>query len=554
MTSTAPDIQMLPPLPIQTTSHYNPPVIPHSFKNFSSNDLPLNTTSNSLSSPENVSKRHQWEKDFSHNWNILKNPSLLIEMESLSLQSTEDLQPSQSQTPTEQTEEITPLISPKINTNFNFMRNLIICIDLSKNSDKVDFKPNRQKYLLTKISSFINDYFKNNIASAITIISNKNYISEIISPFSYDASFILKHLHFQFNKTPSGYFSLTNTLLLALECIMSNNDKMNNDILILTTSPNSFDRDDIYKQILILNELKTEVNILTLDIPYDLLTTVTKLTQGVFVCGNNPDETNDKVVDEFFSYMVYKKTNKENILISLAGVKVSEQNIFICSCHKKIVSLAYTCKGCNDFYCKLPYYCRHCYRLNVNMSIVHQLKQDSGRTDNNNNITYNSNNKCNAFKLKNYYLQYSNDVDMKKLCNVFNVRLCEMHEKDFKKETKIQNVATPINSEDVNYDKCYINYQVKFILVYLKFKCGKMFNNIIKNYKAGNVEELVNETKVFLLKHNVKCNGCDCDIEIKDVNEMKRVFIFSQCLDVFCEKCYRFILEHDIGCICCGGE
>lgn len=554
MTSTAPDIQILPPIPIQPSSQYNPPIAPHSFKNFSSNDIPLNATSNTLTSPENASKRHQWEKDFSHNWNILKNPSLLIQMEALSLQSTEDLQSSQSQAPTEQTEEIIPLISPKINTNFNFMRNLIICIDLSKNSDKVDFKPNRQKYLLTKISSFINEYFKNNIASAITIISNKNYISEIISPFSYEASFILKHLYCQFDKTPSGYFSLTNTLLLALECIMSNNEKMNNDILILTTSPNSFDRDDIYKQILILNELKTEVNILTLDIPYDLLTTVTKLTQGVFVCGNNPDETNDKIVDEFFSYMIYKKTNKENILISLAGVKVSEKKIFVCSCHKKIVSLAYTCKSCNDFYCKLPYYCRHCRRLNVNMSIVHQLKQDSTRTGNNNVTTYNSNNKCQAFKLKNYYLKYSNDVDMKQLCSVFNVKLCEMHEKDFKKKTKIQNVSVPINSEDVNYDKCYINYQVKFILVYLKFKCGKMFNNIIKNYKAGNVEELIKETKVFLLKGDVECSGCDCVIEINDVNEMKRVFIFSQCLDVFCEKCYRFILENDIGCIRCGGE
>ena len=117
MTSTAPDIQMLPPISIQPSSQYNPPIAPHSFKNFSSNDIPLNATSNTLTSPENASKRHQWEKDFSHNWNILKNPSLLIQMEALSLQSTEDLQSSQSQTPTEQTEEITPLISPKINTN-----------------------------------------------------------------------------------------------------------------------------------------------------------------------------------------------------------------------------------------------------------------------------------------------------------------------------------------------------------------------------------------------------------------------------------------------------
>ena len=47
------------------------------------------------------------------------------------------------------------------------------------------------------------------------------------------------------------------------------------------------------------------------------------------------------------------------------------------------------------------------------------------------------------------------------------------------------------------------------------------------------------------------CEGCNENIEITDANGLKNVFIFDKCLDCYCEKCYRYIIENDIGCISC---
>ena len=57
----------------------------------------------------------------------------------------------------------------KINYSFNFMRNTFIIVDMSDNSILVDFKPNRIKYIFTKLIKFIEDYFSYNFISKMTI-------------------------------------------------------------------------------------------------------------------------------------------------------------------------------------------------------------------------------------------------------------------------------------------------------------------------------------------------------------------------------------------------
>ena len=72
-----------------------------------------------------------------------------------------------------------------------------------------------------------------------------------------------------------------------------------------------------------------------------------------------------------------------------------------------------------------------------------------------------------------------------------------------------------------------------------------------KNIKSNTEENLISETKLFLLKDSLRCSGCEENIEINDAQGLRRVFVYDKCLDTYCETCYRFIIENDIGCVSC---
>lgn len=130
--------------------------------------------------------KQKWERDYSHNWNILKEENILKMMEHLSLNSTEDFNENKILIQEIKKEN-------KINYNFNFLRNLIIIIDLSEYTNKVDFKPNRFEFIFQKLEKFIVEFFNYNLSSSIVIIGTRNYCSEFISPFSQDSEFILNN-------------------------------------------------------------------------------------------------------------------------------------------------------------------------------------------------------------------------------------------------------------------------------------------------------------------------------------------------------------------------
>lgn len=502
--------------------------------------MDINTTLNIINQNKNTNndqlvhqKKLKWEQDFSHNWNILKNPNLLSQMEKLTLNSTEETLLTNDIEDKEEIEEIHSQISPKTNFNFNFMRNLIIILDLSQNSIKVDFKPNRHKYLIKKLEVFITEYFKYNVASSIIVISTQDYSSQIISPLSSNPSIIISNI-IKASESPSGNFSLTNSFRVSLDCIVSNK-MLNNDILLLSSSPITYDRDNIYEIIAMLNLFKVEVNILTLETPYELLKTVTQMTNGTFLHAKS-----DTDVEQYLSDIIYKKTNKEVFKIALAGIQISDYKL-ICSCHQKLVSLAYICQNCNIFFCTLPYFCRHCETLIVNMAIVYQLKKGNANILNNNIF----NSVCKPYKLYKYYAESMNDRTFLEFVERINKALYTMHSKEFMKETKCK------DKDNCGYQNCSINYQIKILNVYLKYKSKYLLHNMSKNIRSINETDLIAETKLFLLKDNLRCAGCNENIEITDANGLKNVFVFDKCLDCYCEKCYRYIIENDIGCLSC---
>jgi hypothetical protein len=93
---------------------------------------------------------------------------------------------------------------------YNFFRNLIIVIDFTEKFKTNDYKPNRYLFLYEKLEYLINNYFKYNLISTISVITMKNYIASLTSPFSNDPSKIIENL--KKDSTPEGYPSIYNAL------------------------------------------------------------------------------------------------------------------------------------------------------------------------------------------------------------------------------------------------------------------------------------------------------------------------------------------------------
>ena len=486
---------------------------------------------------ENKQTKQKWERDYSHNWNILKEPDILSMMEHLTLNSSEDQDLNKILIEENKKEN-------KINFNFNFIRNLIIIVDLSENSNKLDYKPNRYEFIFRILEKFIIEYFNYNLSSSMVIIGTRNYSAEFICPFSQDLNIILENLKKNKSKfSPSGYFSITNSLNLALEIFDSNKGKMNNDILIISSSPITYDGINIFNLLSLFNK-RAQINIISLEPSFDLLKVITKETNGDFIYPKNENE-----IEEFLINMIYKKLNKIDFKLSIAQCFNKDEPSFYCPIHKKIHSLIYACSKCNTFFCKLPFYCKRCEFLNVNKAIIYQLKQTKNK-----NLHIESN--CKPYKLLKFYNENKNNNNYIDFANEYSNKIINKHKKKFIK------CANTKEENNLNYENSCFSYKIRLLNIYLRYINKNKFNNFQKNIilnteknihenEYNEIDSLIRETKSFLLEENLKCSGCEKNIDVEKEEDLKYIFVYSKCLDYFCEDCYQYLLDNDMGCISC---
>jgi hypothetical protein len=159
-------------------------------------------------------------------------------------------------------------LSKNLSYNFNYFRNLIIVIDMTERMTLNDYKPNRHKFLFKKLENFIVNFFKYNYLSTITVISIKNYLATLISPFSNDPNVILENLKKE--SEPEGFPSIYNALNVSAD-YLSILDKMNTDIVFFYSSQNSLDRGNVYDLVEFFSEIKSEIHFFTFDSPFELL-------------------------------------------------------------------------------------------------------------------------------------------------------------------------------------------------------------------------------------------------------------------------------------------
>ena len=162
-----------------------------------------------------LGKSNFWlNKDFSHNWNILKN----INSNDFENIETRNENPETFVINNYEKESDSNYISNKnddclinnLSFNFNYIRNLVIIIDMSESMNSNDLKPTRFKFFLSKIESLISNFYKYNFISNITIVCIKNYTAEIIGSILNEPFSINQKLGIEYE--PEGYPSLFNAL------------------------------------------------------------------------------------------------------------------------------------------------------------------------------------------------------------------------------------------------------------------------------------------------------------------------------------------------------
>ena len=525
----------------------------------------------------------KWENNIDLSFKILKDPALFT-FPSISKYITKEDKDyseknkflqlnSNNEINVESKEDLNIIQKSQINFSFNFMRNTFIIIDMSDNSILVDFKPNRIKYIFSKLIKFIKEYFSYNFVSTITIIINHNCTSEILSPMSSDEKEIINNINTKFFKSfehtkskfdknlsqnnqysPGGFFSLYNSLETIKELISKTFEYFTNDILIFNNSLLSYDngvKNDIYY----FMKEKFEINVISLEVPFEALKNIainsggkllliTKKEKNIYDYNTNGD------IDQFLHNFSCKFCKMSNIKVE-NPIKLIDKNImdnqfnFFCFCHKKKQKIVYCCAECGLPFCYIPFFCAKCSLLNIDKTFLKLLLRAKNEKElkikNKNEI------KCFPYKFKFYYEQYlKNEIYIKLAKNAVS----ELN-KDYKKELKhITELDDIIN---IDYDKYPLHFQLKLLLFYIKYEKTKniFYSDLKKNMNSESYLDLIKSNKALILKDYIRCNGCSHILEVKDLNDFDNIFIFSNCLDVFCLDCYKYLIKNNIGCLEC---
>lgn len=518
----------------------------------------------------------RWESNFFHVWDVLKGDNIFTFPEKTKYVTKEDKDYSEENKSLKMNSESKIIQEPpkskinyldKINFSFNFMRNCFIIVDMSENSILVDFKPNRIKYIFHKLKKFIKDYFSYNYTSSITIIITHNCTAEILSPYSRDPNEIIDNIdskilgiqkHYEPNNSqvkpyiPGGYFSLYNSLEAIKEMLSSKNiENLKNDILIINNSLLTYDN-NIKKENIFFFKEKFEINVISLEVPFEGLKELAINSGGTLLQiskenKNINDYNTNGDMDEFLFYYSCKYSSIKNIRV-IKPIKQIDKDMnlyslkYMCFCHKKFQKIIYCCPDCGDPYCYIPFLCRKCILLNIDNTFLQLLLRTKNDKDNNDK----NNNKCFPYKFTSIYEQYLNDDYY--LENVISaLNKLKVHEKEFKKITEI----TDLNN--IDYKRLPLGFQFKLLYYYKKFDKVRQnfYCDLKKNVFEQNYADYVDSKKIIFLKDNIRCCGCNNIFEIKDTQDFDDIIIYSNCYDIFCLECYKYLINNNISCLEC---
>ena len=464
-----------------------------------------------------------------------------------------------------------------INFSFNFLRNTFIIIDMSDNSILVDFKPNRIKYIFYKLIRFIHEYFSYNFVSTITIIINYNCTSEVLSPMSSDEKEIINNINLKFFKSSEnlrikydknifkknqlqswGYFSLYNSLETIKELLPQNIDNFTNDILIFNNSILSYDN-GVQNELYYFFKEKFEINVISLEVPFTSLKDLARSSGGKLLLiqkeeKNINDYNTEGDMDIFLhnfscKFCKNKKIRMENpIKLSDNDINDNENKFeYFCFCHKKKQKIVYCCAVCGIPYCYMPFFCIKCSLLNIDKTFLQLLLRAKNEEDIKTKNKSENRSKCYPYKFTYIYDTYGNNVSFSNEAKNVVEELYKDYSKELRHITEIKNI---LNTE---YESYPLHFQFKLLYYYIKYEKikKKFYADIKKNMNDKSYLDWIRTNIASILKDYMRCCGCDKILEVKDKGDFDNIFIMSNCFDIFCLDCYKYLIENSIGCLEC---
>jgi len=161
-------------------------------------------------------------------------------------------------------------ITKNINYNINYLRNVIILIDMTEAMIKNDYIPDRKRFLFDKIENFIIEFFNYNFLSTISILAINNYFTSIVCTSSNDPDFVLKN--FKKIMDPEGVPSLVNGLAVCYDfSMLLDFPKTSIDVAVFYCNDNTYDRTNLNEILDNYIDNKITINVLTYETPFEML-------------------------------------------------------------------------------------------------------------------------------------------------------------------------------------------------------------------------------------------------------------------------------------------
>jgi len=161
-------------------------------------------------------------------------------------------------------------IKKNINYNINYLRNVILLVDMTEAVIRNDYFPDRKKFLFEKIEYFITEFFNYNYLSTLSILAINNYFTSIVCTSSNDPEYIIKS--FRKIKDPAGVPSLVNALGVCYDySLLLDLSKTSIDVAVFYCNDNTYDRTNLNEILDNFIDNKISINVLTYDAPFEML-------------------------------------------------------------------------------------------------------------------------------------------------------------------------------------------------------------------------------------------------------------------------------------------
>lgn len=235
------------------------------------------------------------------------------------------------------------------------LKQTVLILDYSKFLLNIEIGTLKQKLLSDSIGRFCDLYFTHNPISSLQLIMSRNGRAYVVTREELTGS-------------PSGEFSLKNSIELALHILNAKETYWSKEILIIHNTLGTGDPGNVWDTLYKAQNAHCRISVFSLSAQVFVFQQSALLTNGLFTVIRDVKSLHENL--EYFAQC--GMPSNTNSLIPMAFPS-KESTFFPCACHLTPIQ-GYTCPVCLCAVCKIPSECKICKTLLVSTPHISKAK------------------------------------------------------------------------------------------------------------------------------------------------------------------------------------